>query len=77
MDPELFVLKLEQAIKNTFVGFVVAILSVVIAGAMIFYIALMISFNNIFLSLFLFGLLLIIHYIGKQVRKKINDSELQ
>ena len=77
MDPELFVLKLEQAIKNTFVGFVVAIISVVIAGAMIFYIALMISFDNIFLSLFLFGLLLIIHYIGKQVRKKINDSELQ
>lgn len=77
MDPELFVLKLEQAIKNTFVGFVVAIISVVIAGAMIFYIALMISFDNIFLSLFLFGLLLIIHYIGKQIRKEINDSELQ
>lgn len=77
MNPEYVMLKIENIIKNIFVGFVVGSISLAVVGGIIFYVAIMISFNNVFLSLFMFGLLLVIYYIGKQVRLALNDSEQQ
>lgn len=77
MKPENFLLKIEDIFKNILLGFLALSIGITLVAIVIFYLSLMLSFNNVFLSLFMFGLLLIIHYIGKQITIQINDIEPQ
>lgn len=75
MEWSFYLSKIEETVKNIIIGFFVFSVSVMLVVIIVFYLSLMLSFNNIFLSLFMFGLLAVINYIGKQIRTKLNDSD--